>query len=50
MTIRKNSGMTTAEAFRTAVPPAKAPSESVARAVWKLVELRLMEIQSKRFS
>ena len=44
MNIRKNSGTTTAEAFRTAVPPADAPSEKVARAVWNLVELRLMGV------
>jgi hypothetical protein len=48
MSIRKNSGPTTAEAFRTAPPAVHAPSDGVACAVWRLVEPGLINVGGHR--
>ena len=48
MNIGKNSGPTTAEAFRAAPPAVHAPSEGIARAVWSLIEPRLIDVGGHR--
>src|SRR4030095_4458369 len=48
MSIRKNSGPATAAAFRAAPSAVRAPDESVARAVWSLVQPRLVDAGGQR--
>ena len=48
MSTRKNNGPTTAEAFRATPPAVHAPSEGVARAVWSLIEPRLIDVGGRR--
>jgi len=48
MSIRKNSGPATVEAFRAAKPAVNAPSEGIAYAVWNLLKNRLVDVGGRR--